>query len=391
MQRTGGNDAAARLAAVERLARGVFESARLAADDGTVLYAPDGSGYYRGIWTRDFCYLAEGAGDLVRDEEVRGGFEYLIRGQRADGGMPGMVSPNGTPAYLTLGDAAVHTDADNAPFMVKLAEAHRRRTGSNALFERHLDALVRGMESVPRTKEGLVWIDPDHPHTGYGFRDVMGVTGADAFCTLLTWEAAGILARAAAEIGRRDVADRFTAQASGIEEHLPLLLDPSTGLFLAGTVTERHVDVWANAYFVHLGIPLAQTQKRVLEFLVTARGEFLQAGQVRHLRVGESWDRVNCYTIPEGIYQNGAYWATASGWVLSAFMKADLDLAWKTAEELVGDFLDRGVYECVNRGFLWGGHGVEYTKVRNYVASVANPLPQLREIYGRRGVPGARP
>jgi hypothetical protein len=379
------SDPAARLSALERLARSVFESARLAADDGTVLHAPDGSGYYRGIWTRDFCYLAEGAGDLVRDEDVLAGFQYLIRGQRADGGMPGMVSPNGTPAYLTLGDAAVHTDADISPFMVKLAEACQRRTGSNALFERHLDALVRGMDFVPRNQDGMVWIDPEHPHTGYGFRDVMGLTGADTFCTLLYWEAATILARAAAALRRRDVADRFAGQARGIEEHLPLLLDPATGVFLAGTVAERHVDIWANAYFVHLGIPLPQLQKRVLEFLVASREDYLQDGQVRHLRKGESWDRVNCYTIPEGIYQNGAYWATASGWVLSAFLAADFELAWSTAEALVSDFLDRGVYECVNRGFLWGGHGVEYTKVRNYVASVANPLPQLREIYRRKG------
>ena len=88
--------------------------------------------------------------------------------------------------------------------------------------------------------------------------------------------------------------------------------------------------------------------------------------------------------MPEGIYQNGAYWGTASGWVLSAFLEADRNLAWNTAETLVHDFLERGVYECVNRGFLWGGHGVEYTKVANYLASITNPLPVLQRVYRER-------
>ena len=378
------SEPASELAALEALARRVIESARLRADDGTILYAPDGSGYYRGIWTRDFCYLAEGAGELVPAEHIRQGFEYLIRRQHGDGRMPSMVSPGGVAAYVTVGDPERDADADNAPFMVKMAEAHRRRTGSPALFEQYLDALVGGMDCVPRNESGLVWIDPDHPHTGYGFRDCMGVQGADAFCTLLYWEAATLLARVASELRRCDIAERFAEQARQIEAHLPLMMDSTTGVFLVGTVGERHVDIWANAFFIHLGLPAPALRARAAEFLVQHCEEYLQNGQVRHLCRGQSWDRVHHYSMPEGIYQNGAYWGTASGWVLSAFLEADRNLAWNTAETLVHDFLERGVYECVNRGFLWGGHGVEYTKVAHYVASITNPLPVIQEIYDER-------
>jgi len=369
------------LAAVETLAARVIDSARLTADDGTILYAPDGNIYYRGIWSRDFCYLAEGAGPIVPDDHVRDGFEFMIRRQRADGGMPSAVVPSGQASYVCVGDSATQTDGDNSQFMVKLAEEYRRRTDSSMLFERHLDALARGMDFVPREKDGLVWIDPKHPHTGYGFRDVMGVKGADTFCSLLYWEAASILARAARELHRAEMADKFSAQARQIENNLHRLIDPATGVFIAGEDAERHVDVWANAYFVYLGVPLPELRKRVLDFLVQNRDDYLQDGQVRHLLKGQSWDRVNCYVMPEGTYQNGAYWATASGWVLAAFLEADADLARATADALAKDFLTRGVYECVNRGFLWGGHGVEYTKVPNYVASIANPLPLIRRIY----------
>jgi hypothetical protein len=94
--------------------------------------------------------------------------------------MPGMASSSGVPAHVTLGDATVQADADNSPFVVKLAEAYRRRTGSNALFERHLDGLACGLNFEPRNQDGLAWVDPDHPHTGHGFRDAMGVKRADA-------------------------------------------------------------------------------------------------------------------------------------------------------------------------------------------------------------------
>ena len=370
-----------KLAAFEALTRKIIASARIVADDKTPLYCPDGNIFYRGIWTRDFCYLVEGAGDMIPGEDIERGIEYILRHQRPDGGIPTSIGPSGPPGFFTVGEkGTTRTDGDNSQFMVKMVEAYCKLSRSNRIFERHLDALVRALDFVPRNEDGLVWIDPQHPHTGYGFRDCIEVKGGDTFCTLLYWESARIIARAAHRLGRHEIFERFEAQARQIETHLHLLFSETAGAFIAGTEAERHADIWANAYFIHLGVPAPKFRARVLDFLVKRRKDYLQDGQVRHLLKDESWDRIRSHIMPAGMYQNGAYWGTASGWVLSAFLEADPGLARSVAESLMDDFLNRGAYECVNRGFLWGGYGVEYTKVPKYVASVANPLPLLRKI-----------
>lgn len=371
---------ATRLHALEELAQRIVDAARMEASDGTPFICPDGNIYYKGLWARDFCYAAEGLPDIVSDREVEVCFERLIAKQRPDGAMPANVNPDGSVAYVCCGDNATQACGDTGPFMVKLADVPVRRGSDYSLYERHLDALARGLDNVPRNREGLVWIDSAHPHSGYGFRELVAVTGADCYCTLLFWESAVKLSRAARELGRADLADRFAREAALIEENLHLLLDPEAGVFLAGTEGERHIDIWANAYFIHLDLPRPDLRDPVLSFLRERHEDYLQDGQVRHLLKGESWDRIFHYDMPEGTYMNGAYWGTASGWVIDALSRVNTDLARRIGEALMDDFLEHGAYECVNRGFLWGGHGVELTKIPDYVATIANPLPVLRGL-----------
>jgi hypothetical protein len=56
---------APKLAWLEEKTRELLRGSRVAASDGTVLYTPDGKGNYRALWTRDFAYMVEGAGDLL--------------------------------------------------------------------------------------------------------------------------------------------------------------------------------------------------------------------------------------------------------------------------------------------------------------------------------------
>jgi len=69
-------------ATLERHARESLEAVRVVADDGTPLYFPDGSGQYAALWTRDFCYMVEGAGHLMPSDEILGCMDYLLAGQR---------------------------------------------------------------------------------------------------------------------------------------------------------------------------------------------------------------------------------------------------------------------------------------------------------------------
>ena len=372
---------------LEETAKAILDSARITGDDGTVLYCPDGSDNYRGVWTRDFCYIAENTPDLIPPEHMTGIFKHIIRRQRDDGGVPGSISPDGKPGYCTVavGDREKVTDGDNSQFLVKIADACAKRTGSLELFEKYFDKLIAAMNFVPRSAEGLVWIDTEAPHTSYGFTDTILKTGHEFFCSILYWEAARILEKACKQLGRSDEAGDFAKRAELIENNIKMLFDEKNGAFLAASVDNRKIDIWGNAYFIYIDFPANDLRAKVLDFLKENYENYILFGQVRHLLRGQYWDRTiqsiwPDHDLPKETYQNGAYWGTASGWVIRALHQVDPALAEKTASALIDYYQTVGIYECVNEGRLWGGLGARYTKIDKYVASAVNPLGALRKI-----------
>jgi len=85
---------------------------------------------------------------------------------------------------------------------------------------------------------------------------------------------------------------------------------------------------------------------------------------------GETWQRQLAPVAP-GRYQNGAYWATPTGWVINALAVVDPVLARRTFRELVADFQAHGVYECI---------GEDHRQLESYVVSVTNPLGAVRRL-----------
>jgi len=165
---------------VETTCREVLAEVRHIADDGTPLYFPGSP--YEACWTRDFCYMVEGAGKLIPAEEIVAGIDYLLAGQREDGVMPDRVATDETPTYLVLGE---QPPTDNAQFMVKLIAAYVELTDDYQVFLQRRDQLYDGMEQVPRTDDGLVRIDHNRPHSSYGFTDTVAKTGKVFFSSLL--------------------------------------------------------------------------------------------------------------------------------------------------------------------------------------------------------------
>ena len=88
-------------------------------------------------------------------------------------------------------------------------------------------------------------------------------------------------------------------------------------------------------------------------------------GHVRHLPVGEYWERLLVPVQPEA-YQNGSYWAVPSGWVAQVMAIVDEE----AARQLISDVLDvwrtDAVYECISPHV---GH-----QVPGYVSSGINVL-----------------
>ena len=355
---------------LENAARRELAGCRATAYDGTVLFTPDGEVHYGALWTRDFAYMVENAFDLLDADEARTAIEYLLRGQRADGCIPDRVQVDGMPVYSAgpverpLGDPPT----DNSQFMVGLVYDYVRHTDDCAFACRWLDALRRALDYTPREANGPVFIPPEHPHSPYGFTDTIAKTGALLFSSLLYWKACREMVHLCRWCGA-DAAP-YLRRADQITRALDVLWDGDIGAYRAATHDCRQIDVWGSAFAVYSGFAQDERHQRLLRFLRDHYAEYVYRGQVRHLLGDETWARTLIPVAP-GTYQNGAYWATASGWVHFALAQIDGPLATRMLDDLLTDFQTHGIFECVNAG---------YEKLDHYVASAVNPLGALRRI-----------
>ena len=105
-------------------------------------------------------------------------------------------------------------ETDAAQFFVKLVYQDFLRSHDAAFAASALEPMKRAMDSTPRDPHGLVWIDPKHWHTGYGFTDSTGKSGQELFSSLLYWECCGYMDRLARAAGKNDLAAGFRAGRS---------------------------------------------------------------------------------------------------------------------------------------------------------------------------------
>ncbi len=260
---------------------------------------------------------------------------------------------------------------DNSQFMVSLVHSYVSGTGDVTFAHRALPQLRSAMDYIPRSDRGLVMISPDCQRSPYGFTDTIAKTGELLFSSLLYWQACQEMVQLLL-LCRLD-AGEYTSRADKIVANLDVLWDPAAGAYRAATKTCAQVDIWGNAFAYACGfLDAMHTQHgrkdAVLHFLHTRYADYVFKGQVRHLLNGNFWERTLIPVAP-GSYQNGAYWATASGWVISALAQVDIELAFTMLKALVEDFQANGIHECVGEG---------YAKLNHYVVSVTNPLGAVR-------------
>jgi hypothetical protein len=355
---------------LEAQVQAVLEAAKIRLADGTMIYAPCGA-FYRGLWPRDYEYVVEGAGDILKPDDLRAVCKLLIRHQKTNGWVPIMINPELTNfAYVNGGPKQ---ESDAAQFFVKLVYQDFLRSKDVAFAASALDPMKRAMDSTPRDQRGLVWIDPKRWHTGYGFTDGTGKSGQELFSSLLYWECCGSIAKMARAAGKEEYAADFTARAKLIKQHIDDLKDGKTGLYFAASKTCRQLDVWGNAYLVYIGFPDDARRLRISRYLADHYDQFVYAGQVRHLFGNEYWERIVGGDCSPGIYQNGGYWGTASGWTAYAIAQVNPALASRMFGDLIDYYQTYGPYESVN-------DAVQHRRNKFYSASVTLPLAALRRL-----------
>jgi hypothetical protein len=100
---------------------------------------------------------------------------------------------------------------------------------------------------------------------------------------------------------------------------------------------------------------------------------FTWRGQIRHLFKGEYWEKT-LIPVEKDTYQNGAYWGTASGWVVAAIAPLDPERATAMFSDLVAFYREKKTPEC---------SGPAYLKLPDYVASAVNPRGVVKRMSKR--------
>ena len=341
-----------------------LEGCRVKGAGGTWIHTPDGVGNYKALWTRDFYYMVEYAGDLMDPNEIKASIYYLLNGQREDGCIPDRVNVAGQPVYSPgpQGKPMADNALDNGPFMAMLVCSYVNQYQDDELFQEVELKLRRGLDHTNVKESGLVYNNPNNPQCVYGFTDIVKKTGNLLFSSLLYYRANLEMYQLCKkyECGNPAI---YKKRYENIQQSINKLWDEENGMFWAADIDCKQLDIWGSAYAVEVGITNDEQTRRIALYLVEHHDETVLNGQIRHLTRSEgAWNNL---FIPceEGTYQNGAYWATPLAWIIPVYARFNPSLAKEMLENVITDFQENGINECINDG---------YVKVPNYVVSATN-------------------
>ena len=351
--------------------------------DGTSGFEPAASGYYPAFWTRDYAYMVEGCPEAFTNTELTNSCLTFVNNIGTYNGTANTaiecIKPDGTvyhkPGWDTMGTNAT---ADNSQFTVNIAWRTYQITKNTALVNQIIDKLVGTMNSVPRSANGLVYIDPTQAwdRCPYGFTDSVKKTGNELYCSLLDVRASNELADLLTVAGRpTDAATWRAAAASKTTAIQTTFWDPSNtasnpGLFYAATVQCHQFDVWGSALAVQLGVATPDQAASIANYFNNNYSTMVLSGQVREIPTPSYWQNSVC---SQGTNQNGGYWGVATGQYAAALSAANPAKAQQTLLDMVNFYkANNAVPEYTDTGNVLGG-------ASSYVSSATLPLAELKQ------------
>jgi hypothetical protein len=297
--------------------------------------------------------------------------------------------------------------ADDHFYFVHVAWAGWRDAGDAAFLAETvsglsiLDRLIKAFNAPaadPQT--GAVVAVPPRRAVGFGFNDTVYMLGAMCFATLLRWRAANELAELCAAAGRSVEAKGFREICDTIAANLvPVFADPGGigGWLGAATVRCRQPDVWATLYALHLGVLPPEAERRARDTVAEAAaagGNVIEyQGAVRQVPTTHDFSSTSAWEdcrARKGEYQNGAYWHTATGWLIAALSPVAPDLARGVFDRFITHLREHDFRKSpppgpsAKFGAPWECFGLDLDHAQNpvYMTSIAAPLAVLRGMVG---------
>jgi hypothetical protein len=354
----------------------IVRASKRTMSDGTTAFPPQVGLGYEAFWLRDYAYTLDGSVDSYSDKELRDACRLFIRSMGSDGAGVDCVKFDGAPIYKPgFGSMGANPVADGSQFTVAVVWHTCRKTKDAQLLQECIDPLIKTMNAVPRNPETrLVHIRPGEPwdRCPYGFTDTVRKQGDELFCSLLYVEASKRLADLLTVAGCEPDAERWRQEADRVADSVrKVFWDPQMGLFRAATVCCREHDIWGSAFAAYLGVADREQARAIAIYCQENYAGIVQNGQIRHLPAGVYWEKAG----PRDTYQNGAYWATPTGWFVYTLDLVDPALADRTVLDMVKDFQAGGACEWIFDG---------KRQLPNYLASASLPLAGIRAMIERR-------
>jgi hypothetical protein len=405
-------EAAGQVIAASRVQPGQSVAGSPANTTGAPLIRPGGRADYPACWVRDFAMSLDCG--LIPAAEIHHHLRLFARTQNGpqerrlrsrgvippfaiadhinfDGGAvfyPGSYSPGDAQGG---GAAGVLPPVDDHYYFVHTASCLYRIARDPAFLAERvnglpmLDRLINAFDA-PASDEttGAVTTDTRRRAVGFGFFDSVFMTGAMLFATLLRYQAARELAELCRAVGRVEDITRLNQIADRIAAHLPDVFSSAEGWLKASTGFSPQPDVWGTLFALRMKILPDEIAARARACVAQAvrDGTIEYRGAVRHVPTTHDAGPRTAWqssVADYNTYQNGAYWHTASGWLVSALREQDKALAQQVLDRYLAHLRSQDFRRGDDFGAPWECFGRDGAAQQNpvYMTSVTLPLAVL--------------
>ena len=198
-------------------------------------------------------------------------------------------------------------------------------------------------------KSDLCISDAETYTVDWGFVDAIKKSGKLLMASLLRYNAARKMQMMFED--KPDKCKFYNEKAEKIRKNILLeFYDDNTGWLYSATGIGKQYDVWATAYAVFSKII---KEEKTLESLYNAymNKTAVVDGYVRHILTNDDFSTDSaweCTKVPYNTYQNGAYWATPTGWYAYALY------CYNRKTDILEDFIKHTYnYEKDGAPFEW--------------------------------------
>ena len=359
-------------------------------DNNLKIHSPCVSSGYRGLWPDDFLYPLLVEPGLYSKERLTQIIKFLTESMVNLTAFPDRVDSDGMPMMhpgFAFSQHLTELMPNHLPAAwIRLIDNFENMGATIPRKNDWAQLFKRGIDSISFAC-GLAYSDPQHPRVGFGFHDMVAITGFELMSSMILHF--GIL-RAIRLFDRyieKQEIEKWKQLAKGVPDNLYRLFDEEEGAYFAGSKDCRQVNVWGNGLAYWMSGP--EIRKKIGQYFERNRNVIFLKGATRQIAEPGGWQRMfgspydpnlgryDNSGSPVGGYINGGYWSVGTGWILPVLAIENPELAIVIAKELVENTINLEFPECISSDGQPGG-------ASGFIAGIALPMMAFKAIIEKK-------